>query len=1060
MVPAATGWAVLTMRTAAALLASPPGLPSLHAIAATAGCVSGPERLSASSREALGIPRELACAAVSSGSGALRALMVAGADATPPREHVTRIASRLASRTPQLLWLIVAEDETARERVIATWRGDRVPPRVVALTAERARIVDSDAETVCALAAAASASDSLTHARWVEILGRDALTRRFYRTLERTIGTLADSLSARAPEEDRRSIALFTLSRLLFLSFLEAKGWLDGDRDYLSRRFMQQLGTGGRFHARVLEPLFFGTLNTRPASRAVAARGLGDIPYLNGGLFTRSPLERRWRRERFTDEALGSVFDDLLSRHRLTAREDRSTWSDAAVDPAMLGRAFESLMAAPERRSSGAFYTPQALVERTLGDALTACLAPAVGEDAARALIEGESSGKSTVARDVVARVHHRLVGLRLLDPACGSGAFLVHALERVADLLRQCGDRRDIGAVRAEVVTRSVFGVDVSPTAVWLCELRLWLSVVIETDVERPRDVRPLPNLDHNVRVGDSLAGSGFVSSPIHDARHWGAFRRLRDRYARAAGARKRTLMRELERAERDAARRALAGDIARVTYARRELLLARRQRDMFGNRCVSTADTRALADLRARSRELRAAERALRDGRATPFIFAAHFADVAGEGGFDIVVGNPPWVRLHNIPSRMRDRLRRDYQVFRLAAWESGAVGAGAGRGFAAQVDMASLFVERSVHLLRDGGTLALLVPAKLWRSLAGGGVRRFLAAEAPPISLDDWSDSAPAFDAAVYPSLLVARRTRQVSVDVVGAVHYRDLTLRWRTPRQTLALDETPGSPWLIAPPDARAAFDLLSRRGIAMTATSFGRPLLGVKCGLNEAFLVDGEADLDAAALRPVVRGETIAPWSVSPGGRILWTHGDDGRALPRLPERTRRWLVRFQRQLAARSDARGRHPWWSLFRVESASSARARVIWADLGRTPRAAFVDVGDPLVALNSCYVARGETAEDALALTALLNSPLAAAWLSLVAEPARGGYHRYLGWTMAILPLPRDWGRARDLLAPLAARAIAGAPPSADELLELSCRAYRVRRSDVATLVTWAAR
>jgi hypothetical protein len=261
-------------------------------------------------------------------------------------------------------------------------------------------------------------------------------------------------------------------------------------------------------------------------------------------------------------------------------------------------------------------------------------------------------------------------------------------------------------------------------------------------------------------------------------------------------------------------------------------------------------------------------------------------------------------------------------------------------------------------------------------------------------------------------------------------------------------------------LIAPPEVRAAFDLLARRGVALGATAFGRPLLGVKCGLNEAFLVPGDSDLDPSMLRPVVRGESLTPWSVSPKERIIWTHDEDGRALSRLPERTRRWLVRFQRQLAARSDSRGRSAWWSLFRVESAASTRPRVIWADMGRAPRAAFVDTGDPIVALNSCYVARCASVDDALALTALLNSPLAAAWLSLIAEPARGGYHRYLGWTMALLPVPRDWLRARELLVSLTERARAGSPASADELLEVACQAYRVRRSDIAALVTWAER
>ena len=1007
-------------------------------------------------RDALGLPRELESAAVCAGPGALRALLVRGRDATPPREHVSRIATRLASRTPQLLWLVVAEDASAAERVIATWSTERVPPRVVALSVERARIVDSDAETVCALAAAAGTSDLLTHARWLEILGRDALTRRFYRTLERTVATLAASLPTRIDSDDCRSLALYTLSRLLFLSFLEAKGWLDGDRDYLSRRFMEQMARGGGFHSRILEPLFFGTLNTRPRARAPAARALGSIPYLNGGLFTRAPLERIWRRARFSDEALGAVFDELLSRHRLTAREDRSTWSDAAVDPAMLGRAFECLMAAPERRASGVFYTPHALVERVLHDTLTSHLGAEIGEDAAQAILTGRA-----VKAAIQHRTRERLEAVRLLDPACGSGAFLVHALERISDLLQHAGDDREIGCIRREVLARSIFGVDASPTAVWLCELRLWLCVVMETDVQEAKDVPPLPNLDHNVRVGDSLAGDAFESGAgVHDAWRTRAFARLRERYGRATGRRKRTLAKELERAERDAALRVVLADLAHVARARRELLLERRQRDLFGERDSGSDAERSLAALKVRARELRAAERSLRDGRSTPFAFSAHFADVAGLGGFDLVVGNPPWVRLHNIPARARLRLRRDFEVYRFAAWESGALGAGAGHGFAAQVDLAALFVERSVRLLKEGGTLGLLVPAKLWRSLAGGGLRRFLAAHAPPVSLDDWSDSAPAFDAAVYPSLLVARRTLHASDDVTGAVHYRETTLRWRTPRSSLPLDDTPGSPWLITPPEPRAAFDLLSRRGVALGDSIFGRPLLGVKCGLNEAFVVSRDADVDAELLRPLVRGETLTPWRVAADERIIWTHGANGRPLTRLPERTRRWLVRHQRALVARSDARGRGAWWSLFRIESASTSVARVVWADVGRSPRAAFVDAGDPIVALNSCYVARCAAVADALALTALLNSPLAAAWLSVLAEPARGGYHRYLGWTMALLPLPREWDRARALLAPYAERALSGDVPSADELLDVAVRAFRVRRADIAPLVEWASR
>jgi hypothetical protein len=1045
---------VLSMKDAAALLASPPGTPSLHALAAAAGCASTPGVLARAARDALGLPTELETVSVCAGPGALRALVVRGRDATPPREVVTRIASRLATRTPQLLWLVVAEDAPGRERVIASWSAQRLPPRVVALSVERAHIVDSDAETLCALAATGGSSDLLTHARWLEILGRDALTRRFYRTLERTVGALGDSLDQLVPGDDRRTLALYTLSRLLFLSFLEAKGWLDGDRDYLSQRFIGRMAAGGGFHARVLDPLFFGTLNTKVRDRAPAARALGALPYLNGGLFTRAPLERRWRQARFSDDALGSVFDDLLTRHRLTSREDSTTWSDAAVDPEMLGRAFESLMAPPERRVSGVFFTPHALVERVMRDALASHLSTVLTESEIRAVHAGDEIDASRHAA-VRARLEH----LHILDPACGSGAFLVHALERVAALLHRSGDPRDVGSLRREVLARSIYGVDASPTAVWLCELRLWLSVVIESDTRDPRDVVPLPNLDHNVRVGDSLAGAAFDcgNSGFEDARVH-KFAQLRMRYARACGPRKRTLARALERAERDAAERAISRELAGVTHARRELVTSRRQRDLFGERRRDAEGERILAALRARSRELRDAGRALREGRSIPFSFAAQYSDVAGRGGFDLIVGNPPWVRLHNIPARSRDRLRREFESYRCAAWEPGAAGAGAGRGFAAQIDLSALFVERAARLLKTDGTLALLVPAKLWRSLAGGGLRRFLERHAAPLALEDWSESAPAFDAAVYPSLLVARRTTSPTPDVQCVVHRRGTELRWSVARPTLPLDGTPGSPWLIAPPAVRTAFDRMMSHGTQLGASAFGRPLLGVKCGLNEAFLAPSEIDVEPSMLRPLVRGETLTPWRVAVTERIIWTHGVDDRPLPKLPERARRLLVRHQRALLARSDARGKRAWWSLFRTESASSSQPRVVWADVGRTPRAAFVAAGDPLVALNSCYVARCASSVDALALTALLNSPLAAAWLALVAEPARGGYHRFLGWTMALLPLPRDWVRARSLLAPFTERALGGDVPAADELFGVVVRAYRLRKTDVAPLVAWA--
>jgi hypothetical protein len=346
-----------------------------------------------------------------------------------------------------------------------------------------------------------------------------------------------------------------------------------------------------------------------------------------------------------------------------------------------------------------------------------------------------------------------------------------------------------------------------------------------------------------------------------------------------------------------------------------------------------------------------------------------------------------------------------------------------------------------------------------------------------------------------------------------DVGVAIYTRLGVHRWTTSPATLCFDATPGSPWLLVPPPVRSVFDSLVRAGIPLADSVFGPPMLGVKCGCNDAFIVtlDARSDrrecdhgiaavravsardtratphhgcVEQSLLRPVVRGETLSRWvrrddadesppprrvpmahrqrGTRPAEWIIWTHEDSGDArgkpLAVLPPHAASWLGRWRHQLAARSDTRGQNPWWALFRTESASSMQPRVVWPDLGRAPRATLIPVGDPTVALNSCYIARARDLVDALALTALMNSAIAAAWLNILAEPARGGYRRYMGWTVGLLPLPQPWERTRSVMAPLAATALAGAPPTEARLTETVAAAYGLDLDALQPLLSWS--
>ena len=409
--------------------------------------------------ERLGLPASLPGAHLATGRGALRAIVT---ETSADLRAVLEVTARTLGANPSLMWLIVAI-ERSETTTIAAVDSSRSRSRIAALSTRRSSVVDSDAETLCALAAAVTDSDVLTHCRWLEILGRDSVGRRFFRILESKVQQLASSLHPQPHEDDARALALLCASRLIFLSFLETKGWLDGDHGFLPNGYAECMVSGGRYHHRVLSPLFFGTLNTAPLDRASRARAFGRVPFLNGGLFARSPAEKRDSASAFTDEALGDFYGDLLTRFRFTAHEDSTTWSEAAIDPEMLGKAFEGLMSPADRKRSGAFYTPQSLVEEVTELALCNALACArLSRDRVHAVLRGERIRPSD--RDALASA---VDGLRVLDPACGSGAFLVHVLESMSRLRLRCGGPLPLHHIRRRMLTSSIFGVDANPTAV-----------------------------------------------------------------------------------------------------------------------------------------------------------------------------------------------------------------------------------------------------------------------------------------------------------------------------------------------------------------------------------------------------------------------------------------------------------------------------------------------------------------------------------------------------------------------------------------------------------------
>ena len=829
-------------------------------------------------------------------------------------------------------------------------------------------------------------------ARLAEALSGEGVGRAFFRAFRACLESMASALPSRMPAADRHAVTLVQLTRVLFLYFVQSKGWLDGRTDFLARAVDATLTRRRRVQRDFLDPLFVGTLNRPLAERSRTARELGRIPFLNGGLFEPHQLERRWR-PGFPNPAWRDAFDGLFERFHFTVSE---SGDGAAVAPDMLGRVFEGVMDPLERRETGTFYTPSALVARLFEAGLVAAVASRLGcaDDAARRrLADREPATLRLLSR------------LTILDPAVGSGAFLLGALERLAEL-RDPARRARARAKRA-ILRQSLFGVDRNAMAVRLTELRLWLAVVAD-ESSAPERVTPLPNLDCLVRQGDSLADPvDTVGVGFPDASHVGE---LRHRAIAASGPDKRRLLRDLRRAEAEAADAALARLEERSRHAVREAVEAARAPTLFGERRrISADERRRLGELRAALARLRHARRRLAtEGELPWFHYQSQFADVFARGGFDLVVGNPPWVRAEALAPAVRERLASRYRWWR---------GASAG-GYAHQPDLAVAFVERAHELAAPGGAVALLVPAKIASAGYAARARAALASGTTLHAIADLSCDADAgFEATTYPLALVTTRRR------APAAHRVRLTLE-PSDHPGPDQDALNGTPWILRGERAARILRALAERHPQIRKRH--RCRLGVKTGADAVFL-DPPDPIEPELLRWAIRGRDLAPFRASPRRRLLLPHDAAGRPLQRLPSHAAAYLARHEATLRARADYAGGPP-WAVFRAQAAVAAH-RVVWPDLARQLSAVALTgaAAAELVPLNTCYVIATLRAHDALALAAWLNATWLRAIAALAALPAAGGYRRFGAAPIGSLPLPAAAERD-DRLALIAERMAAG--------------------------------
>jgi len=748
-------------------------------------------------------------------------------------------------------------------------------------------------------------------------------------------------------------------------------------------------GRGGKnFFNDILEPLFYQALRyDRRADDDYYNEFSCKIPFLNGGLF--DPINNySWvdtdiclpddlfSNERITNEGdIGDGVLDIFDRYNFTVKEDEPLEREVAVDPEMLGKVFENLLEVKERKSKGTYYTPREIVHYMCQESLINYLSTEFNssidrEDFDKLIKYGESfsehlslylesktgglnideiHNKAGIPESIrwnAELIDQKIASIRICDPAVGSGAFVVGMMNEIVGVRNsltphfRSAEERTSYNFKRDAIQNCLYGVDIDSSAVEIAKLRLWLSLVV--DEQDRKEIRPLPNLNYKIVRGDSLLD---VEKDLFNA----------------------TLFEELEEKKR--------------LYFNEENAGRKQQ-------CEKRIDE-LISKITNEDRE---------------FDFTVYFPEMfhdlptrQGKKGFDVVIGNPPYVQLQKMKD---DPVRKKYQGQGYKTYDS-------------MGDIYCLFYEKGMEITRNKGVLCYISSNKWMRAGYGKKLRNFFLGWNPLILIDLGSN---VFETATVDTniLFVQKNPNERSLKgVVLNKGKKTLNISDKINRESIKFSHFTDGPWFVG-----SETEVNLKRKIE----DIGKPLKewdisiyrGILTGYNDAFIINNETkeklikeDSESAELiKPILRGRDISRYRTNWSG--LWlidTHNGYGDVPPIDVENykaIKRHLDKFYSKLEERRD-KGITPYNLRNCAYHAEFEREKIIWGNLSIEPRFALTSEKIFISAPSNIL-----TGGPIKYLVALLNSYLCHYKMRQTAYSREQGYMEYKKVFVEQLPIP----------------------------------------------------
>lgn len=856
---------------------------------------------------------------------------------------------------------------------------------------------------------AARTKPAIAKAFWASLDIKE-VNKEFYKKIKEQFDALVGIGKAQAKNEDENTIKQFAvrlIGRYIFCWFLKEKEIIPAE--LISSKTVDKYKKD--FFQKYLYKLFFNTLNAEinDQLRNNLMTDLDElyknIPYLNGGLFETHPEDFLFKKL----DLNGWLYEfvKVLESFDFTVDESSSTYQQVSIDPEMLGRIFENLLAsqnpdtekmANQRKAFGAFYTPREIVDYMVNESLKAYLEtqllPELPENnnlagepqvAYKATLFQDlepkqiimSLDKSQLAdienrrnklkekieklfapncsenpfdKDDTAKARKALAEITVLDPACGSGAFPMGVMLRLMELRQIIGHgHRNNYDLKEEILSKNIFGVDIMPMAVEIARLRAWLSLALESDY-KPNDrknnfgIAALPNLDFKFVCANSLIDSGYDK-----------FLTIFNKTKKEGKANLLNLgIQKLEKLRNEYFDP--KGDKNKKEEIKKEF---HKIQQNIKTEFVSFKKTWNLADFLSKVDDWKPFD----NSKSSSFFSPSWMFGV--DNGFNVVIGNPPYVQMQKDSGKLAELLKgMNYSTFERTG------------------DVYAIFYELGFRVLKNGGIHTFITSSQWMKANYGKSLRKLFLSKNP---LKIIALGPCVFESAVVDTNIIIVRNENNKRELKGALvekpeqleHINFLVLQ---PMSYVTVEN-----WAIQDFRKQSINSKIKIKGKLLKDWDV-KINFGIKTGFNEAFIIDEskkdeliKADKKSGEIiKPILRGREIEKYYTEwDGGYIINTHnGIKPKKINRINvdkyKIIKNHLNKYINKLIERAD-QGETPYNLRNCAYLEEFQKEKLVWKRIGSILR--FSYFGYEIYSLDSTCIATGEKIKY---LTGLLNSKL----------------------------------------------------------------------------------